>query len=156
MLAHHLRCWPNIETALGERPMFAGCRPVAYTPQNEHPPPLCSMLSPLQSLQRQYELTCKVSGYCIFTLHGSVRQPLYNMYSEATRYHVVFDNQLANPNVNKATQATLAQHWNTTGSMSLVYWSVSLEMWLTQIICVWLVKKDYLVQWCTQDVGHRH
>ena len=24
MLAHHLRRWPNIETALGERPVFAG------------------------------------------------------------------------------------------------------------------------------------
>ena len=127
MLAHHLRCLPKIETALSERPMFAGCRPVAYTPQNEHPP-RCSMLSPPQSLQRQYVLTCKVSGYCIFTLHGSVRQPLYNMYSEATHYHVVFDNQLANPIVNKDTQATLAQHRHITGSMSLVYWSVSLEM----------------------------
>ena len=44
-----------------------------HMPQNEHPPPF-STLSPLQSLQRQYVLSCKVSRYCILALHGSCKR----------------------------------------------------------------------------------
>ena len=53
-------------------------------------------------------LTCKVSRYCILALHGSCkRTPRYNMYNEATRYHVVAESQSADVIVNR----TIPRHW---------------------------------------------
>ena len=156
------QCWPFVFDA-GQNLNSIGWMPHVCWVQtsgvyaSEWSSPLRCTLSTPQSLQRQYVLTCKVSRYCILALHGSCKiTPRYNMYNEAMCYHVVFDSQLADPIINKDNSATLAQHWNTTGSMPLVYWSDSLEMWLTQIMSVWLVNEDYLVQWCTRDVAHRH
>ena len=68
----------------------------------------CSTLSPLQSLQRQYVLTCKMSRYCILALYGSCkRTPRYNMYNEATRYHVVAERQSADVIVHR----TIPRRW---------------------------------------------
>ena len=52
MLGQRRRRWPNIESALGERLVFAGIL-------------LCKG-------KMEYMLTCKVSIYDIFTLHGSI------------------------------------------------------------------------------------
>ena len=99
----------------------------------------CSTLSPLQSLWRQYVFTCEVSRYCILAL-----------YNEAKCYHAVSESQLAD----RIIIRSLTRRWPSIETLlsqcHLFIWSVSLETWLTQIMCVWL-EEDYLFQSCAED-----
>ena len=119
-------------------------------------PLCCSMLS---RLQRQYVLTCKVSTYCILALHGSCKiTPIYNMYNEAMRYHVVAENQSADVIVNR----TIPKRWPSIETTRinvtclLVYRAYILKcpgMWRPRLCVCWLVRGVYLVLSSAQDVG---
>ena len=63
MSGQRRRRWANIETALGECPVCAGYRA-------------------LYKAKTQYLLTCEVSRYCLFALHGDIHNPVHDVIAD--------------------------------------------------------------------------